>query len=60
MDIKDLLAGYNCGGCGYENCEECAKAIISEKLDPSVCMLLEEENAEKIRQILKNTQDNKN
>lgn len=53
MELKDLLGGYNCGGCGYENCEECAKAIENGECDASICMLLEDGNMEKIEKLLK-------
>ena len=53
MELKDLLGGYNCGGCGYENCEEFAKAIENVECDASICMLLEDGNMEKIEKLLK-------
>ena len=59
MDLKDLLGGYNCGGCGYEDCEECAKAILNGEVDASVCMLLEEGNQEKINELLKQLKQEK-
>jgi len=30
-EILALLGGFNCGGCGYADCEECAKAIANAK-----------------------------
>lgn len=58
MDLEKLLGGYNCGGCGYESCEECAKAILNGEADASICMLLEDGNMEKIEQILKEIKEN--
>lgn len=35
--IRDLLAGSNCGGCGYAGCDAYAHAIVFEGADPSLC-----------------------
>lgn len=51
--IKNLLGGYNCGGCGYDSCEECSEAILKGEADADVCPMIDEENVEAIRQILK-------
>lgn len=59
MDLKDLLGGYNCGGCGYEDCEECAKAILNGEADASICMLLEDGNQEKINKLLEELKKDK-
>lgn len=58
MELKDLLGGYNCGGCGYDNCEECALAILKGDVDPSICMLLEEGKLEEIEQFVKESKKN--
>lgn len=51
--IKELLGGYNCGGCGYDNCEECAKAIKSGEAPADICPMIDEENVKKIKDLVK-------
>lgn len=51
-EVKKLLGGYNCGGCGFEDCEHCAKAIIAKKAPADICPMIDEENAEKIQAIV--------
>lgn len=51
-EIKKLLGGYNCGGCGYEDCEHCALAIKSKEAPEDICPVMDEENVEKIKAIL--------
>ena len=51
--VKCLLAGFNCGACGYENCNEMAKAIINKKASPEECLPIDEENISKIKEIVK-------
>ena len=50
--VKNLLGGYNCGACGYESCEECAKAIIGKKTDASACILIENDRVEEIIRLI--------
>lgn len=52
-EVKNLLAGYNCGACGRENCENMAKAICAGKADPSECLPIEPENIDLIKNLLK-------
>jgi len=33
-----LLAGLNCGVCGYQNCREMGQAILQKKADPMNCV----------------------
>ncbi len=51
-EVKKLLGGYNCGGCGYDDCEHCAKAIISKEAPADICPMIDEENVEKIQAIV--------
>lgn len=53
LEIKKLLAGFNCGACGYENCGALAKAIANKKASPEECLPIEEENINKIKDIAK-------
>lgn len=50
--IKDLLGGYNCGGCGFETCEECAKNIVSGNTTAENCLPIESDNIDLIKEIL--------
>ena len=52
-EVRELLAGFNCGGCGFDNCDECAKAIVNGKASPEDCLPIDEENIEIITNILK-------
>ncbi len=35
--IRELLAGSNCGGCGYAGCDAYAHAIVYDGADPTLC-----------------------
>lgn len=51
-EIKELLGGYNCGGCGYDDCSCCAKAILNGEAPCDICPMIDEENIEKIEKIV--------
>lgn len=51
-EIKKYLGGYNCGGCGYEDCLECATAIKNGEAPCDICPMIDEENIQKIKEIL--------
>lgn len=51
-EVKNLLAGFNCGACGYENCCEMAKAILDKKASAEECLPIDEENIELIEKIV--------
>ncbi|MBQ6727859.1 MAG: RnfABCDGE type electron transport complex subunit B [Clostridia bacterium] len=55
--IKDLLAGANCGGCGYAGCADFAKAVLEGKADFSACGPTSKENKLQIAAILGKTVD---
>ena len=50
--IKDALPGINCGGCGFAGCAGAAKAILSGKAEPNVCLVGGFEVTRKISEIL--------
>ena len=50
--IENLLAGANCGGCGYAGCSAAADAIVSGEAPPTVCMLTSSENISEIAAIM--------
>ncbi|MBA2849165.1 Fe-S cluster domain-containing protein [Thermosulfuriphilus ammonigenes] len=36
--VKDILAGANCGGCGYPGCEAYAEAVVTDpNVPPDLC-----------------------
>lgn len=37
--IEGLMAGANCGGCGYTGCAAAAAAVVNGKAAPSVCIV---------------------
>ncbi|MCL2740086.1 MAG: RnfABCDGE type electron transport complex subunit B [Oscillospiraceae bacterium] len=50
--IKDILGGGNCGGCGYAGCADFAAGVISGKTSPGACPVGGIEGAAKIAEIL--------
>lgn len=38
-EIEGLLAGANCGGCGFAGCSAAAVAVVAGKATPSVCVV---------------------
>lgn len=46
--IYSLLAGANCGACGYAGCEAFANAIVNDGVDPTKCKVTNGENMTKI------------
>ncbi len=50
--VESLMAGANCGGCGYPGCSGAAEAAVSGKAAPSVCILVGPENVAAIAEIV--------
>ncbi len=50
--VENLLAGANCGGCGYAGCSACAEAIVNEEAPPNACILIGPENVSAIAGIM--------
>jgi len=50
--VESLLAGANCGGCGYTGCSAAADAIVKGEAPPTVCMLTSSENVSEIAGIM--------
>lgn len=51
-EISELLAGANCGGCGYPGCAGFTEALVKGVANISDCPSTKPENKEKIAQIL--------
>ncbi|MBW2366709.1 MAG: FAD-dependent oxidoreductase [Deltaproteobacteria bacterium] len=50
--IEGLMAGANCGGCGYAGCSAAAVAVVSGTAPPSVCILAGSEAATTIGAVM--------
>ncbi|MEG1509181.1 MAG: RnfABCDGE type electron transport complex subunit B [Clostridia bacterium] len=51
-DTKNLLAGANCGACGYAGCSAFAKALVEGKAKVSECSVTSAENKQAIANLL--------
>jgi formate dehydrogenase beta subunit len=50
--VENLLAGANCGGCGYAGCTAAAEAIVNEEAPANACILVGVENVSEIAIIM--------
>lgn len=50
--VREYLAGSNCGGCGYAGCDACAEAMVAGKAAPNACAPAGAANAKAIGEIL--------
>jgi len=46
-NIRAILPGANCGGCGYDACRNFAGALIAKKAEPSMCVSYLRKQAQK-------------
>ncbi|MEO2241076.1 MAG: (Fe-S)-binding protein [Euryarchaeota archaeon] len=52
--IADLLPGFHCGACGYDRCDDFARALVQGEADVDDCPYLRTERfRERRRRILK-------
>ena len=51
-EIEGLLAGANCGGCGYPGCSSAAVAVVDGKAPPSVCVISGMETAAEVAAVM--------
>jgi len=51
-EILALLGGVDCGACGYGSCAECASAIASGEVGPEACVMIDEDQQEKIKKLV--------
>ncbi|WP_456434314.1 RnfABCDGE type electron transport complex subunit B [Thermosulfuriphilus sp.] len=50
--VKEILAGANCGGCGYPGCEAYAEAVVTDpNVPPDLCRPGGPEVAQKVAEI---------
>lgn len=50
--IYELMPNANCGACGLAGCSAFAEALAEGKIEPSRCVMLSEENLQKICSLL--------
>jgi formate dehydrogenase (NADP+) beta subunit len=50
--IEGLLAGANCGGCGYAGCSAAAEAVVEGKAPPGVCILADSEAVQAVGAVM--------
>ena len=50
--IESLMAGANCGGCGYAGCSAAAGAVVDGKAPPTVCIVAGPEAAAEIAGVM--------
>ena len=50
--VEGLLAGANCGGCGFAGCSAAAGAIVDGDAPPNACILIGPENVSEIAGIM--------
>lgn len=53
--IRDLLPGYNCGGCGFSSCDEMASKILEDVLNYQKCRPLKGEAKKELENYLEET-----
>jgi len=51
-EVRELLPGVNCGGCGYPGCDAFAKALCQEQASISACAVCVADNANQIAKVL--------
>ena len=51
-EVTSLLAGANCGGCGYAGCDAFAEALVKGEAEVGNCGPTSKENKAKIAEIL--------
>jgi len=51
-EIESLLAGANCGGCGFAGCSAAAVAVVDKKAAPSVCVVAGPETTAEVAAVM--------
>jgi len=50
--VESLLAGANCGGCGFAGCSAASQAIVNDGAPANTCILIGKENISAIAEIM--------
>lgn len=56
-DVAEMLPGYNCGACGFPGCNGLATAIINEGVTVDRCKPIKKDQAQLIRDFLKQQEE---
>ncbi len=51
-EIEGLLAGANCGGCGFAGCSAAADAVVNGMAQPNLCVAADEETAVSVAAVM--------
>ena len=51
-EVESVLAGANCGGCGYAGCSAAAVAVVAGAAAPSVCIVSGPEGAARVAAVM--------
>ncbi len=51
-EVESLLAGANCGGCGYAGCSAAAFAVVKGEAPPTVCIVAGPETATQVAAVM--------
>ena len=51
-EVEGLLAGANCGGCGFPGCSGAAAAVVGGKAAPGVCVVAGLETAIQVAAVM--------
>ncbi|MCF8067292.1 MAG: FAD-dependent oxidoreductase [Desulfobacterales bacterium] len=51
-EIEGMLAGANCGGCGFAGCAAAAAGVVNGKASPSVCIVAGPETANAVAAVM--------
>ena len=51
-EVEGLLAGANCGGCGYAGCSAAAVAVVNGKAPASVCIVAGPDSAKEVAAVM--------
>lgn len=52
LQVRELLPGANCGGCGYPGCDGCASAIAKGEAPANVCPVANKETHKQIADVM--------
>ncbi len=51
-EVRSLLPGANCAGCGFASCDACAAAIADGSADTAACTVADDEAHRKIAEVM--------
>ncbi len=51
-EVEYVLAGANCGGCGYAGCSAAAVGVVAGKAPPSVCVVAGPETTIQVAEVM--------